>query len=208
MIACKTLISKGAGPKEGDPHSHGYTLFDDQIKAAREAMGWDAAPFTVPDDIAKAWKSVGRRAARRSARPGRANSRPRAYASDFTRAMKGELPANAFGRWTPTSPRPWRPSRSTPPAFTRARPWITWSRDPEMIGGSADPDRLEQHPGQGHGGAFDTPDYKVATSTMASASSAWRGHERHVAARRRDPYSRAPSWPSPTTAARPSAWAR
>jgi transketolase len=27
-------------------------------------MGWDAQPFTVPDDIAKAWKSVGRRGAR------------------------------------------------------------------------------------------------------------------------------------------------
>jgi transketolase len=27
-------------------------------------MGWDAQPFTVPDDIAKAWKSIGRRGAR------------------------------------------------------------------------------------------------------------------------------------------------
>src|SRR5882757_7819210 len=57
MIACKTSISKGAGPKEGDPHSHGYTLFDDQIKDAREAMGWTDGPFVVPADIASAWKS-------------------------------------------------------------------------------------------------------------------------------------------------------
>src|ERR1700710_2925068 len=31
MIACRTLISKGAGPKEGDVHSHGYSLFDEEI---------------------------------------------------------------------------------------------------------------------------------------------------------------------------------
>jgi transketolase len=78
LIACKTLISKGAGPKEGDPHSHGYTLFDDQIRDARLAMGWDAQPFTVPDDIAKAWKAVGRRGAR-SARPGKPPSPPRRW---------------------------------------------------------------------------------------------------------------------------------
>src|SRR4029078_5471105 len=48
LIACKTKISKGAGPKEGDPHSHGYTLFDDQIADARNAMGWTGEPFTGP----------------------------------------------------------------------------------------------------------------------------------------------------------------
>jgi transketolase len=95
LIACKTLISKGAGPKEGDPHSHGYTLFDDQIRDARLAMGWDAAPFTVPDDIAKAWKSIGRRGARvRKAWEATVKASP--LADDFTRAMKGQLPANAF----------------------------------------------------------------------------------------------------------------
>ena len=95
MIACKTLISKGAGPKEGDPHSHGYTLFDNEIAASRVAMGWDAAPFTVPDDIAKAWKSVGRRGAKvRKAWEAKLAASPKS--ADFTRAMKGELPANAF----------------------------------------------------------------------------------------------------------------
>jgi transketolase len=95
LIACKTLISKGAGPKEGDPHSHGYTLFDDQIRDARLAMGWDAQPFTVPDDIAKAWKAIGRRGARvRKAWEETVKASP--LSADFTRAMKGELPANAF----------------------------------------------------------------------------------------------------------------
>jgi len=125
MIACKTLISKGAGPKEGDPHSHGYTLFDDQIKAAREAMGWDAAPFTVPDDIAKAWKSVGRRGGK-VRKAWEAKLAASTHASDFKRAMAGENCRPTLSRpWTPTSPRPWRPNRSTPPASTPARLWIT-----------------------------------------------------------------------------------
>jgi transketolase len=64
LIACKTLISKGAGPKEGDPHSHGYTLFDDQIRDARLAMNWTAEPFTVPDEVLKPWRAAGRRGAR------------------------------------------------------------------------------------------------------------------------------------------------
>src|SRR5258706_11442786 len=50
LIACKTLISKGAGPKEGDPHSHGYTLFAPEIAASRTAMDWGHEPFTVPDE--------------------------------------------------------------------------------------------------------------------------------------------------------------
>src|SRR4051812_17853333 len=95
MIACKTLISKGAGPKEGDPHSHGYTLFDDQIRDARLAMGWDAQPFTVPEDIAKAWKSIGRRGSRvRKAWEATVAASP--LTDDFARAVNGELPANAF----------------------------------------------------------------------------------------------------------------
>src|SRR5690606_37749512 len=61
MIACKTKISKGAGRKEGHPHSHGYTLFDDEIADARLAMGWTAEPFTVPEDVARAWTSAGRK---------------------------------------------------------------------------------------------------------------------------------------------------
>jgi transketolase len=95
MIACKTKISKGAGPKEGDPHSHGYTLFDSDIELARKAMGWEAESFTVPSPIKKAWEA----AARKAARPRKdwdAKLKGHAHAADFKRAMNGELPANAF----------------------------------------------------------------------------------------------------------------
>ncbi|MDB5456330.1 MAG: transketolase, partial [Caulobacter sp.] len=97
LIACKTKISKGAGPKEGDPHSHGYTLFDDEIKAAREAMGWTDGPFVVPEPIAKAWKSVGRRGAK-VRKAWEAKLAASTHAADFAGAMRGDLPAGAFDR--------------------------------------------------------------------------------------------------------------
>ncbi|PHY19144.1 transketolase [Caulobacter sp. BP25] len=159
MIACKTLISKGAGPKEGDPHSHGYTLFDDQIKAAREAMGWDAAPFTVPDDIAKAWKSVGRRGGK-VRKAWEAKLAASINASDFKRAMAGELPANAFEALDAhvakaIETKPVNATRvHSGSALDQLIPAI-----PEMIGGSADLTGSNNTLVKGMG-AFDTPDYK------------------------------------------------
>ncbi|WP_438263740.1 transketolase [Asticcacaulis currens] len=95
LLACKTLISKGAGPKEGDPHSHGYTLFDSDIELARKAMGWEAEAWTVPAPIKKAWEAAGRKAARpRKAWEAALKAHPQRDA--FERAMAGDLPAHAF----------------------------------------------------------------------------------------------------------------
>lgn len=138
LIACKTLISKGAGPKEGDPHSHGYTLFDDQIKDAREAMGWTDGPFTVPADIAGAWKTVGRRGAkvRKAWEAKLAASR---HADDFARAVSGQLPAGAFERIDAHIA---EAARTKPGNATRVHSGAALDQlipaIPEMIGGSAD----------------------------------------------------------------------
>lgn len=97
MIACKTKISKGAGRKEGDPHSHGYSLFDDEIADARQAMGWSAEPFVVPDDVLKAWRAAGRRGRKdNKAWTSRLATAPKG--AEFKRAMAGELPEGAFDR--------------------------------------------------------------------------------------------------------------
>jgi transketolase len=95
FIACKTKISKGAGPKEGDPHSHGYTLFDKEIAEARLAMGWTAPPFVIPADVLNAWRAAGRRGRKlRKAWEARKAAAPRG--ADFDRAMTGDIPAEAF----------------------------------------------------------------------------------------------------------------
>jgi transketolase len=95
MISCKTIILKGAGPLEGDPHGHGYALFDDQIADARKAMGWTAPPFVVPDEVLKPWRAAGRRGAKvRKAWEATLAASPRR--AEFERAMAGDLPAGAF----------------------------------------------------------------------------------------------------------------
>jgi len=95
MIACKTLISKGAGPKEGDAHSHGYSLFDDEIAAARKAMGWKAEPFVVPEDIAAAWSKAGRKGGR-VRRTWEARLKTSDHHAAFRRAIKGDIPESAY----------------------------------------------------------------------------------------------------------------
>ncbi|HEX2800814.1 MAG TPA: transketolase, partial [Phenylobacterium sp.] len=158
MIACKTLISKGAGPKEGDPHSHGYTLLDPEIAASREAMGWAAEPFTVPDELNRYWRSAGRKGAKmRKAWASRlAISSRRA---DFERAVSGGLPLNAFetvDAWIAEA------ESKAPAAATRQHSGSALERlvpaIPEMVGGSADLTGSNNTIVKGMG-AFDAPDY-------------------------------------------------
>ena len=63
LVACKTLIGKGAPNKQGTSATHGSPLGDDEIAAAREELGWSAAPFEVPFEILADWRSTGERGA-------------------------------------------------------------------------------------------------------------------------------------------------
>ncbi len=158
MIACKTLISKGAGPKEGDPHSHGYTLFDDQIVDARAAMGWTAPPFTVPDDVLKPWRAAGRKGAkvRKAWEAGLSQSNLR---SEFERAMAGELPVGAYADIDAHIA---KAEAEKPAAATRQHSGSALDKlipvIPEMVGGSADLTGSNNTIVKGMG-AFDVPDY-------------------------------------------------
>lgn len=61
LIACRTIIGYGAPNKQGTASTHGSPLGDEEIAATREALGWTAGPFEIPDDILNAWRSVGSR---------------------------------------------------------------------------------------------------------------------------------------------------
>lgn len=67
MIACRTTIGYGAPNKQGTAATHGAPLGDDEIAATREFLGWDAAPFEVPEDVLSAWRAVGEKGASLSA---------------------------------------------------------------------------------------------------------------------------------------------
>jgi transketolase len=138
MIACKTLISKGAGPKEGDPHSHGYTLMDEQIAAARKAMGWPHEPFVLPDEVVAAWRKAGRRGAG-ARRKWEQALKASPKGADLVRAIKGDLPANAFAALDAHIDK----CLAGPPAnATRVHSGAALEAltpaIPEMVGGSAD----------------------------------------------------------------------
>jgi transketolase len=138
MIACKTLISKGAGPKEGDAHSHGYSLFDDEIAAARKAMGWTAAPFEIPEDIAAAWKKAGRKGGR-ARRKWELRLKISDHHAAFRRAMKGDIAESAFAGLEAHIEKSLAdaPSNGTRNHSGAALVSLT-AAIPEMVGGSAD----------------------------------------------------------------------
>jgi transketolase len=63
LVACKTIIGKGAPNKQGTSAVHGNPLGADEVAAAREYLHWTAEPFVVPADILADWRSLGARGA-------------------------------------------------------------------------------------------------------------------------------------------------
>ena len=95
MICCKTVIGFGAPNKRGTAATHGAPLGDDEIAATRKELGWAAAPFEIPAEIAASWDGRERGATLESSW----NQAFAAYkaehpelAAEFARRMAGKLP--------------------------------------------------------------------------------------------------------------------
>ncbi len=95
LICCKTIIGFGSPNKQGTAATHGAPLGDDEIAAARKTLGWDAAPFDIPANIATAWDAKERGAATEEAWnevfAGYGKEHPE-LAAEFVRRMSGQLP--------------------------------------------------------------------------------------------------------------------
>ena len=95
LIACKTTIGYGAPTRAGTAKAHGEALGAEELKGAKEKLGISLEPFSVPDDVLKAWRAAGSRgaAAREEwqARFDELGSRKRA---EFERRMRHERPAS------------------------------------------------------------------------------------------------------------------
>ena len=61
LIRCRTIIGYGAPTKQGTAATHGAALGAEEVAAARKALGWDAPPFEIPDDVLSAWRRAGKR---------------------------------------------------------------------------------------------------------------------------------------------------
>jgi transketolase len=138
FIACKTKIGKGAATLEGHHKTHGSPLGPDEIKATRAKMGWSDAPFFVPEEVYKPWRSAGRRGGKfRRAWEARLKASPNK--GPFERAIKGELPANAFEHLDQHIAKSIAEKTA---AATRQHSGAAldaiFNNIPEMVGGSAD----------------------------------------------------------------------
>ncbi|MFL6793021.1 MAG: transketolase [Bradyrhizobium sp.] len=95
LIACKTTIGYGAPNKAGTAKVHGEALGADELKAAKENLGISLEPFSVPDDVLKAWREAGSRGATArkewEARFAELGSRKQA---EFERRLRHERPAS------------------------------------------------------------------------------------------------------------------
>jgi len=142
LICCKTVIGMGSPNKAGTHDVHGAALGAAEVAATRAALGWTAAPFEVPQNIAAAWNAVARGvaaeqawndcfAAYRSAHP--------AQAVEFLRRMAGELPAD----WAEQVPARLQAIADNPNAFATRKSSqnaldVVAPLLPEFFGGSAD----------------------------------------------------------------------
>ena len=97
LICCKTVIGKGSPNKAGGHDVHGAPLGATEAQATRDALGWTAAPFEIPSDVASAWDARARGAAAEAQWTQRFAAYQAAYpelAAEFERRMRGQLKAD------------------------------------------------------------------------------------------------------------------
>ena len=95
LIACRTVIGKGAPNLAGSEKTHGAPLGEAEIVATRANIGWTHEPFSVPADVLSAWRaSVERGRAARIAWEGRLAASPKR--DEFRSAVAGNLPDAVF----------------------------------------------------------------------------------------------------------------
>ena len=64
LIACRTVIGFGAPTRAGTSKAHGEALGEEEIKGAREKLGWPWPPFEVPPPVLNHWREIGARGAK------------------------------------------------------------------------------------------------------------------------------------------------
>ena len=141
LIACRTTIGFGAPSKAGTEKSHGSPLGADEIKGARERLGWPEPAFVIPADVLALWRNAGKagKAAHQSWND-RFAAVPSARRAEFERRLRGELPTEQLA----AAVRAAKEKLAATPKETATRAASETALEtltvavPEMIGGSAD----------------------------------------------------------------------
>lgn len=140
MIACKTLIGRGAPNKQGTSAAHGAALGDDELAAARVAMNWPHDRFVVPDDVLTLWRETGARGhTERTAWEDRLTTVDKEVNQQFILETAGKLPSgwgevlNAHKARVSDEKPSWATRVASGEALAVLSPIL-----PSLIGGSAD----------------------------------------------------------------------
>ena len=142
LICAKTVIGFGAPNKQGKESCHGAPLGKDEIAAARAQLGWNHAPFEIPEDIYAGWDAKAKGTERESAWNtlfARYRAAHPELASEFERRQSGKLPENFS-----TAADAWIAKLQMEGPAVASRKASQMALDafgpllPELIGGSAD----------------------------------------------------------------------
>ena len=140
LIACRTIIGYGAPNKQGTAATHGAALGEDEVAAARKALGWPHPPFVVPSDIVQVWRATGERGRKAAvAWDARLAARDTEIVAEWSRRQAGDMPSGWAGALSAHKKRLAEegPGWATRQASQEALEVIN-SALPETIGGSAD----------------------------------------------------------------------
>lgn len=97
LVICRTVIGQGAPTVAGTDKVHGAPLGADEIAATRAAIGWSHAPFEIPQAVYAGWDQRATGAQAQAAWQKTFDAYAAKFpteAAEFTRRMKGALPAN------------------------------------------------------------------------------------------------------------------
>ena len=142
LVCVRTIIGYGSPAKAGTAAAHGAPLGEEEVAATRRALGWDAPPFVIPDEIYADWdcrERGGREQARWNERFKNYRAACPDLAAEYERRMAGELPAG----WSDDLDRLAKDAQQAgEPLETRkssqACIGALAGRVPELFGGSAD----------------------------------------------------------------------
>ncbi|HEY4093164.1 MAG TPA: transketolase [Luteibacter sp.] len=142
LVICKTVIGFGAPNKEGKESSHGAALGPDEVKAAREKLGWKYGPFEIPQEMYASWNAKDAGGKAEQAWNDKFDAYAKAHpdlAAELKRRFAGELPAG----WKEGADAYIRKMQAEGPVVA-SRKASQMALDafgpllPELIGGSAD----------------------------------------------------------------------
>jgi transketolase len=142
MICCKTVIGYGSPNKSGSHDCHGAPLGADEIKAAREFLGWNHDAFEVPEDIYHDWNAKDQGDVKQKEWDVHFTEYAKAHpelAAELSRRMTGDLPADwqaqaqAYVEKVQANPEKIATRKASQNCLNAYGPML-----PEFMGGSAD----------------------------------------------------------------------